>query len=113
MPPSGDLVGSRVVSSNRRRRTVSQSKKRKASHITQDPFEETHWRLELDSHADTCAFNPSGCLVINDTGDAVTVEPFTAQLGDLTEVPICTVAVAYDDPHPQVIHTFYSFTSLW
>ncbi len=96
-----------MVSSNRRKRTVAKSKKRKASHTEQDPSEETHWRLELDSHADTCAFNPSGCLVINDTGDTVTVEPFTSQLGDLSEVPICTCAVAYDDPSTG--HTYILF----
>ena len=86
---------------------MSKSKKRKASHIEQDPSEDTHMRLELDSHADTCAFNPSGCLVVNETGDVVTVEPFTSQLGDLQEVPICTVAIAYDDPSTG--HTYILF----
>ena len=62
--------------------------------------------MELDSHADTCAFG-GDCLVVQDTGTQVTVEPFAASLGSMTKVPVVTVAVAYDDP--TTFNTFVLF----
>ena len=62
-----------------------------------DPFLGQHCRLELDSHADTSAFG-STCLVLQETGRTVNVEGFGEVLGQLTNVPIVTCAVAYDCP---------------
>ena len=62
--------------------------------------------MELDSHADTCAFG-GDCLVVQDTGTQVTVEPFAATLGSMPKVPVVTVAVAYDDP--TTFNTFVLF----
>ena len=56
-----------------------------------------HARVELDSHADTCAFGAC-CLVLKDTGKVISVEGFNGKLGSIPDVPICTVAVAYDCP---------------
>ena len=56
-----------------------------------------HARVELDSHADTCAFGDC-CLVLKDTGKVISVEGFNRKLGSIPDVSICTVAVAYDCP---------------
>ena len=48
--------------------------------------------MELDSHADTCAFG-GGCLVVQDTGAQVTMEPFAASLGSMAKVPVVALAV--------------------
>ena len=53
--------------------------------------------MELDSHADTCAFG-AHCLVLNDTGAQVSVDGFTTAVGTTAKVPIVTAAVAFDDP---------------
>ena len=53
--------------------------------------------MELDSHADTCAFG-SACLILQETGRTVTVEGFGEDLALLDDVPIVTAAVAYDCP---------------
>ena len=62
-----------------------------------DPYGHQHCRLELDSHADTSAFGGT-CLVLQETGRTVNVEGFGEALGQLSDVPIVTVAVAYDCP---------------
>jgi hypothetical protein len=54
-------------------------------------------RTELDSHADTCTFG-KGAYVCYDTGETVSVEPFMGSLGSISQIPIVTAAVAYDDP---------------
>ena len=56
-----------------------------------------HSRLELDSHADTCAFG-IGCLVVFDTGKLVSVGGFDQTLGSKQGAAIATIAVAYDCP---------------
>ena len=53
--------------------------------------------MELDSHADTCAFGDH-CLVLDDTGAQVSVDGFTTAVGTIAKVPIVTAAVAFDDP---------------
>ena len=53
--------------------------------------------MELDSHADTCAFGKN-CWLVNDTGQLVTVEGFNQQSMALDGVSIADVAVAYDCP---------------
>ena len=52
--------------------------------------------MELDSHADTCAFG-AHCLVLDDTGAQVSVDGFTTAVGTVSKVPIVTAAVAFDD----------------
>jgi hypothetical protein len=59
--------------------------------------EHLHTRLELDSHADTCAFGP-GCLIVFDTGRLVCVAGFDSTLGTKSGAAIATIAVAYDCP---------------
>jgi len=60
--------------------------------------------VELDSHADTCAFGKN-CWLVNDTGQTVTVEGFNQQSMALNDVKVAEVAVAYDCPT-----TFKTFT---
>ena len=57
-------------------------------------------------HADTCAFGQE-CLVVNDTGAQVSVEPFEQSLGSMKSVSVVTAAVAYDDPTTH--HTYVMF----
>jgi hypothetical protein len=52
---------------------------------------------ELDSHADTCVAGPN-TVVIEYTDQVVSVSAFTNQLVVLKDIPIGTVATAYDDP---------------
>ena len=52
---------------------------------------------ELDSHADTCCFG-RGARVVQETGETIQVEPFINTIGRVTNVPVVTAAVAYDDP---------------
>jgi hypothetical protein len=54
-------------------------------------------RSELDSHANTCCFG-TNAYVLSETMRTVDVLSFISDLGAVAEVPICTCAVAYDDP---------------
>jgi hypothetical protein len=56
-----------------------------------------HGACKLDSHADTCMVGPN-TVVIEYTDQAVSVSAFTNQLDILRDIPIGTVATAYDDP---------------
>ena len=51
---------------------------------------------ELDTHADTCCFGQQCVVLSHDTANSVTVSGFSESMVEL-EVPIATVAVAYDD----------------
>ena len=62
--------------------------------LVQQPM--TIAKAELDSHADTCCLGEN-CLVIHDTEQLVSVEPFDKKLGS-QQVKIVTAAVAYDCP---------------
>jgi hypothetical protein len=53
--------------------------------------------MDLDSHADTAALGREG-VVMQFTGKKVTVEGFGKSVGTIGGVPVCTIAVAYDDP---------------
>jgi hypothetical protein len=53
--------------------------------------------LELDSHADTCLFGRDA-LLLYQTDESVEVSGFHLSLQKLTNIPIASVAVAYDDP---------------
>ena len=54
-------------------------------------------RSEMDSHADTCV---AGCnmVVLEDTGQTVSVTPFTSEYNALKGIPIVSAATAYDCP---------------
>ena len=55
-------------------------------------------RLELDTHADTCVAG-ANTVVLDLTGKHVSVTPFYEEEYELiTEIPIATVATAYDCP---------------
>jgi hypothetical protein len=51
----------------------------------------------MDSHADTCV---AGCnmVVLEDTGQTVSVTPFTSENNALKGIPIVSAATAYDCP---------------
>ena len=51
--------------------------------------------MDLDTHADTCALG-SACLILQDTGNTVSVGGFGETIGSMDDVPIVTAAVAYD-----------------
>ena len=55
------------------------------------------FRMELDSHADTCCVG-NGVMIVNETHRKVNVTPFLKSLGTVKRVPIVTAAIAYDDP---------------
>ena len=55
------------------------------------------FRMELDSHADTCCVG-RGVMIVNETHRMVNVMPFLQSLGTVSQVPIVSAAVAYDDP---------------
>ena len=55
-------------------------------------------RLELDTHADTCVAG-ANTVVLDLTGKQVSVTPFCKEEYELiAEIPISTVATAYDCP---------------
>jgi hypothetical protein len=56
-----------------------------------------HGTCELDSHADTCVAGPN-TIVLEHTDQSVNVSAFTNQLDTMKDIPIGTVATAYDDP---------------
>ena len=68
--------------------------------------------MELDSHADTCAFG-NHCLVLNDTGAQVSVDGFTAAVGTVTKVQVVTAAIAYDDPNTLQTHILIFHQALY
>ena len=76
------------------------------------PYEHQHARIELDSHADTCAFG-SACLVLQETGRTVAVEGFGEAMGLLDDVPIVTAAVAYDCPTTACTYVLIYHESLY
>ena len=65
------------------------------------PYLHQHTRMELDSHADTCALGGI-CLILQETGRTVHVEAFDDTV--VQDVPIVTAAVAYDCP--ATFHTY-------
>ena len=60
------------------------------------PYEHDHFRMELDSHADTCAVG-KGCMILGDTGRTMTVGGFDDSM-EIDNVPVVHAAVAYDCP---------------
>lgn len=54
-------------------------------------------RMELDSHADTIV-GGNNCVVIDTTGRTVSVSPFSDEYEALQDIPIASIATAYDCP---------------
>ena len=67
-------------------------------------------KAELDSHADTCCLGEN-CLVIHDTEQLVSVEPFDKKLGS-QQVKIVTAAVAYDCPDTRNVFVLFFHQAL-
>ena len=61
--------------------------------VTSDP--ERSGRNELDSHADTIVAG-ANCVLIERTGKVVSVSPFSSEYNSIDDIPIATVATAYD-----------------
>ena len=80
---------------------ASRKRKRKQSLDPGDPpyssYEHEHARMELDSHADTCALGKT-CLVLGDTGRTVDVGGFGESIGSVEDVSFVHAAVACDCP---------------
>ena len=80
---------------------ASKKRKRESSldpgDTTAPKYEHEYARLELDSHADTCAFGKT-CLVLAATGRTVDVGGFQESIGSVRDVRIVHAAVAYDCP---------------
>jgi hypothetical protein len=57
-----------------------------------------HSTCELDSHADTCVAGPN-TAVLEYTDQLVNVSAFTNHMDTMKDIPIGTVATAYDNPH--------------
>lgn len=73
--------------------------------------EENHCDVELDGHADTCAFVPNAC-VAQETGESASVDGFVGAIGTLDDTPIITAAVACDNPHTSQTHVLFFHQSL-
>ena len=58
-------------------------------------MEET--RCELDSHADTCCFGDQAMVLSQDLSKTCTVTGFSKKLGSERNIPICSMAVAFND----------------
>ena len=55
-------------------------------------------RSEMVSHADTCVAPGCNMVVLEDTGQTVSVTPFTSEYNALRGLPIVSAATAYDCP---------------
>ena len=53
-------------------------------------------RSEMDSHADTSVAGCNMLVVLEDTGQTVSVTPFTSEYSALKGIPIVSAATAYD-----------------
>jgi hypothetical protein len=62
--------------------------------------EKDWFRVDLDSHANTCCVG-SGVLIVNQTDRTARVSPFLKSLGSVSKVPIVSAAIAYDHPTPK------------
>ena len=73
---------------------------------------------ELDSHADTCVIGGQAVILREYPPEhSVDVTPFLARLGTVARVPMCSAAVAFDDPrtgnaHLLVFHQALSIPEL-
>ena len=77
--------------------THRKRKRRQALDPGDPPYQHQHARMELDSHADTCALGDA-CMILQETGRTVSVGGFGKAVGTLDGVSVVTAAVAYDCP---------------
>lgn len=54
-------------------------------------------RMELDSHADTIV-GGNNCILLETTGRTVSVSPFSEEYDAIKDIPIATIATAYECP---------------
>lgn len=92
-----------AVLATHRNRIISSQATTRTSHHTQ---------AELDSHADTCSFG-KGAYVVAETGETVAVSGFIDTIGKVSEVPVVTAAVAYDDPTTYMTYVLFFHQSLY
>ena len=71
----------------------------------------TYSRIDIDSHADTCAFG-DGALIVHMTDQRGNVLPYTEELGPKEDVPIVTASVAYDCPTMYQTYILFYHQSL-
>ena len=94
----------------------SQIRTESQSIMTLDQENDDWFKVELDSHADTCCVGKN-VLIVNETHRTVNVTPFLQSLGTVRRVPIVTAAIAYDDPRSGevfilIIHQALHFTNM-
>jgi hypothetical protein len=78
---------------------------RNISHVSykhyQDHKKVVSGMCELDSHADTCVAG-ANCVILEETNQLVNVSAFSEHLDTMKNVPIVTMATAYNDPNTGV-----------
>jgi hypothetical protein len=62
-----------------------------------DPESNDTGRSDLDSHADTCVAG-SNTIPLRYTDQKVSVSPFIGEYQPISNIPVATVATAWDDP---------------
>src|SRR5437868_2509926 len=71
-----------------------------------------HVRMELDSHTDTCCVG-AGIKILNKGHRIVKVTSLLEKLGAVSNVPIVTATVAYDNPRDGQIHILIIHQALY
>lgn len=69
-------------------------------------------RCELDSHADTIVAG-NNCVVLELTGKTVSVTPFSEEYSAIKDVPVASVATAYDDPKTGQVYILVFHEALY
>jgi hypothetical protein len=98
-----DTAGSQMSRRHRINKLVTSARKTKpinVSQVTYRQFQDHSSTIEgpceLDSHADTCVAG-ANCVVLEETAQNVNVSAFMDHHKTLENVPIVTVATAYDN----------------
>ena len=94
---------SRVISGARRTSSASKSRPNTGSHSG---------RCELDSHADTIVAGQN-CVVIGYTGNECDVQPYREDYDSIANVPIATVATAWQSPLTGQCYILVFNEALW
>ena len=71
--------------------------------FSSDTISGSEGRVELDTHVDTCVTGKN-TVVLDLTGKVVSVSPFSDQYEAMEDVPVATVATAYDCPTTGKTH---------
>lgn len=66
----------------------------------------------MDSHAESVVAGKN-VLILNDTGNTITVGPFTPELGKLNKVRIVDCAIAHDCPYTGKTHILVLYNALY